>query len=73
MNRGDLAWAALLAAGIAFEVHELHQGPNGVPLTHTIRRTFRTSTPAGRWAFRAAVWIGADVLVRHITTQPTGK
>lgn len=67
LDRRDVAvWAGLLAAGLAFELHELAEGERGVPLTRIIRKVFRTHTSAGAATFEAVVAVGSAVLVRHI-------
>lgn len=65
-------WASLLAAGLAYEIHEVRDGPDGFPLTRVIRCVFRTDTPIGRAAFVAFVERGSGWLIKHILDeQPT--
>jgi hypothetical protein len=67
LDRTDVAvWAALLAAGLAFEWRELREGDRGVPLSRVLRLAFRTEHPAGALAFEALVLLGSRALVRHI-------
>lgn len=69
----EAVWATLLLAGVAYEIHELMDGPDGLPLTRVIRRAFRTDTPAGRIAFTIAVqqtygWLVKHILIDQVTT-----
>lgn len=67
------AWATLLALGLAYEFHELRDGDEGFPLTHAIRKVFRTDTPVGRAAFVITVRRGSDWLIDHVLQPYTNN
>lgn len=71
MNRREVAvWATLFAMGLLFELHEIREGDNGVPLSRVLRALFRTDHPVGALAFEGTVVAGSHVLVRHILRNP---
>jgi hypothetical protein len=47
-------WAAILTAAVIIERYGLARPGSGWTLSETIRRSWRTDTTAGAWAFRAA-------------------
>lgn len=74
MDRVDVAaWCGIVALGVALEIRELREGPQGVPLSRILRSVFRTEHPLGAAAFRTAVAAGGVILVRHICTPHPSK
>jgi hypothetical protein len=57
MSTSDIAWGAILSAGLAYEVVALVNKKQDDTLSETTRRWFGTRTPVGRWAF-GVTWVG---------------
>lgn len=57
MGEADIVWAAVLIAGLGYEVAALRNNRKDDTLSETTRRWFMTNKPAGRWAFGVA-WVG---------------
>ena len=61
MSQSDVIWAALIAAGVAFETYALANGKSGDTLSEAPRRWVRVRTSGvGRYGFLAA-WAGFGV------------
>jgi hypothetical protein len=70
MLHGSRVWAALLAAGVAYETYALVTGHADDTLSEATRRTFRTRTPAGRVVFLVAWGAFAGWYAGHVARSP---
>lgn len=67
MDSSDIAWAGIIAAGIAFETYALKNSASGDTLSEKTRKVFRVRTSrVGRLAF-AGLWLSfAGWFLGHI-------
>lgn len=60
----DAAFWAAFCTGTGILLYEADQ--HGWPLCGVVRRTFRTHTTAGRLALTGSLYVGTEVLRRHL-------
>jgi hypothetical protein len=65
-------WAAYIAAGVAIDIYAAYVRHDGT-LSHAIRETFRTNTPAGRATFLALLGAGVVWFGPHICIWPADR
>lgn len=69
MTTDDIVWAALVAAGIGYEIDAIRRRQYDRTASRTTRRWFRTQHPVGKAVF-AVGWLGfASWFAWHIVKE----